>query len=138
MFARFALITASAIFIATPAIAGPSSSLDDRMVGRFDGQRDMKRVNAKCPFLAWTFNRTADGRFDVTFYSNPERTRVFNKERGMWWVQGGKLHILTEGVKKPDIYRFKFRSNNTVDYTLASAGIVDPCSDTYRFSEQKL
>ena len=65
-------------------------SIDDRLVGNWQGQRDQE---GKCSFMAWKMSRTADGRFEIVFYGDAEKKKMLREEKGRWEVSDGKLSV---------------------------------------------
>lgn len=95
-------LTAPLLF---PSFSSIAESTDTRLVGNWQGQRSQE---GKCSFMAWKMGRTADGKFEVTFYSDPEKTRILGKEKGHWEVKDGRLSLLTDGIPTPDLYVYTF------------------------------
>jgi len=66
------------------------ASIDDRLVGNWQGQRDQEGM---CSFMAWKMSRTADGRFEIVFYGDAEKKKMLREEKGRWEVSDGKLSV---------------------------------------------
>lgn len=88
--------------------------------------------------MAWKMGRTADGKFEVTFYSDPEKTRILGKEKGHWEVKDGRLSLLTDGVPTPDLYVYTFIDNNSVKFSNVKRDPAADCMADYEFTDHRV
>ena len=125
----FTALLLSASFL---AIAEPT---DTGLVGNWQGQRDQE---GKCSFMAWKMARTADGKFEITFYGDPGKTQILGKEKGRWEVKDGKLSLLTDGVPTPDTYVYTFIDNNSVKLSNVKRDPSADCMADYEFTDHRV
>jgi hypothetical protein len=112
-----------------------AADLDNRLVGEWQGQRD---AESKCSFLAWRLTRSADGKFEITFYADPNKTKEANRERGVWWVKGNEYFSQTQGVPTPDGYSYSFLNQNTVRYSVLERDPSVDCKADYQFTDHRI
>jgi hypothetical protein len=117
------------------SVSSLASALDGRMVGKWEGQRDR---DGKCSFLAWTMNRTPDGRFDIAFYQNPEKTQLLNEERGQWETTGDRISLITDDVPTPDVYTYTFTDSDTVHVSAIERAPSADCMADYEFTDHRV
>jgi hypothetical protein len=117
------------------SILSIAASIDDRLVGNWQGQRDQE---GKCSFMAWKMSRTADGKFEITFYGNSEKNKILGQEKGRWEVSGGKLSLLTDGVPTPDIYTYSFINENSVKLSNIKRDPSADCMADYEFTDHRV
>lgn len=125
-------LTAPFLFASFSSIA---ESTDTRLVGNWQGQRSQE---GKCSFMAWKMGRTADGKFEVTFYGDPEKTRILGKEKGHWEVKDGRLSLLTDGIPTPDLYVYTFIDNNSVKFSNVKRDPAADCMADYEFTDHRV
>lgn len=125
----FSAFVLSASFL---AIAEPT---DTRLIGNWQGQRDQE---GKCSFMAWTMARTADGKFEITFYGDPDKKLILGKEEGRWEVKDGKLSLLTDGIQTPDIYVYTFIDDNSVKLSNVKRDPSADCMADYEFTDHRV
>lgn len=125
----FAVFLLSASFL---AIAEPT---DTRLVGNWQGQRDQE---GKCSFMAWKMARTADGKFEITFYGDPGKKQALGNEKGRWEVRDGKLSLLTDGVPTPDIYVYTFIDDKSVKLSNVKRDPSADCIADYEFTDHRV
>jgi hypothetical protein len=130
------LITRNILLVAVLfSVSNLASALDDRMVGTWEGQRDK---DGKCSYMAWTMKRSSDGKFEIAFYKNPERTQLLNEERGQWQTNGDKISLLTEGTPTPDVYTYTFTDNDTVHVSAIERDPSADCMADYEFTDHRV
>ncbi|WP_080427312.1 lipocalin family protein [Burkholderia ubonensis] len=112
-----------------------ASALDDRLVGNWQGQRDK---DGKCSYMSWTMKRSLDGKFEIAFYKNPEKTQLLNEERGQWETKGDKISLITEGVHTPDVYTYTFTDNDTVHLSAIERDPSVDCMADYEFTDHRV
>jgi hypothetical protein len=112
-----------------------ASSLDERLVGHWQGQRNKE---GKCSFMAWAMKRSPDGKFEIVFYKNPEKTQLINQESGRWETKGDKLSLFTEGVPTPDVYTYTFTDNDTVHFSTIERDPSADCMADYEFTDHRV
>lgn len=57
---------------------------------------------------------TSDSRFEITFYSDKEKTKNTPTEHGSWKAMNGKNELKTNGIFKPYVYTYTVLDENTV------------------------
>ena len=123
------------LFAALLSVSNLASALDDRLVGTWQGQRDK---DGKCSYMAWTMKRSSDGKFEVAFYNNPERTQFLNVERGRWETNGDKISLTTAGVPTPDVYTYTLTDNDTVHVSAIERDPSADCMADYEFTDHRV
>lgn len=88
--------------------------------------------------MAWKMARTADGKFEITFYGDPGKKQVLGKEKGRWEVKDGKLSLLTDGVPTPDIYIYTFIDDNSVKLSNVKRDPSADCMADYEFTDHRV
>ncbi|MEM5314752.1 lipocalin family protein [Paraburkholderia sp. JHI869] len=116
------------------SVSNLASALDDRLVGTWQGERDK---DGKCSYMAWTVKRSSDGKFEVAFYKNPERTQFLNEERGQWETNDNKISLTTEGVPIPDVYTYTFSDSDTVHVSAVERDPSADCMAEYEFTDHR-
>lgn len=111
-----------------------AESVDTRLVGKWQGNRDQ---STNCQFLVWNMHFMLDGRFEITFFSDKQRTKKIQTERGTWKASDGKNELRTEGVPKPEIYLYTFIDDNTVKYVNTVRDPSADCQEDYEFTEHR-
>ncbi|CAG4890621.1 lipocalin-like domain-containing protein [Paraburkholderia gardini] len=117
------------------SVSNLASALDDRMVGNWQGERDK---DGKCSYMAWTMKRSSDGKFEISFYKNPEKTQLLNEERGQWETKGDKISLITEGVPTSDLYTYTFIDNDTVHVSAVERDPSADCMADYEFTDHRV
>lgn len=120
---------------ATTSAVPSTAAIDVRLVGNWQGQRDPAGA---CPFLSWEMVRTADGKFEITFYSDPSRTKQDAIERGIWWTDGSELYVQAHGEPTPDVYTYAFSDKDTLRYVARKMAPSSDCQGSYKFSERRV
>lgn len=130
------IITRNLLIVAVLlSVSNLASALDDRLVGTWQGQRDK---DGKCSYMAWTMKRSSDGKFEVAFYKNPERTQFLNEERGRWETKDDKISLTTEGVPTPDVYAYTFTDSDTVHVSAIERDPSVDCMADYEFTDHRV
>lgn len=111
-----------------------ASSIDDRLVGSWQGQRSEE---GQCSFIAWKMVRTADGKFNISFYTDPEKKHLIGREKGRWEAENGRFLIFTYGVPTPDIYTYKFIDDNSVKFSNIKRDPSADCMADYEFIDNR-
>lgn len=114
--------------------SGPSSPPSEQLVGDWEGQRE---AGAKCPFVAWRLTRTADGKFDIVFYSDPDKIDATGREHGRWWVKADRFYLQTEGVETPERYTYVILDQNTVRFDVVDRDPSADCQADYQFTDHR-
>ncbi|RQU17738.1 hypothetical protein DF153_07185 [Burkholderia cenocepacia] len=117
------------------SVSNLASALDGRMVGNWQGQRDK---DGKCSYMAWTMKRSSDGKFEIAFYKNPEKTQLLNEARGQWETKGDKISLFTEGIPTPDVYTYTFIDNDTVHVSAVERDPSADCMSDYEFTDHRV
>lgn len=112
-----------------------SQTLDQRLIGDWQGMRD---ESGPCQFFAWNSSFRADGRFEISFFADAQRTRLLQSEKGSWTAHDGKNHLTTDDVKTTEVYDYRFVDANTVDYVSVNADPTADCQADYRFTEHRV
>ena len=124
-----------AALLVTASVSALAETTDARLVGNWQGQRNQE---GKCSFSAWKMSRTSDGKFDITFYGDPEKQRILGQEKGRWEVKDGKLSLLTDGVRTPDVYTYTFVDDNSVKLTNVERDPSGDCQADYEFTDHRV
>ena len=88
--------------------------------------------------MAWNMKRSQDGKFEITFYKNPEKTQLIDREMGRRETKGDKLSLFTEGVPTPDIYTYTFTDNDTVHLSVVERDPSVDCMADYEFTDHRV
>lgn len=112
-----------------------ASSIDDRLVGNWQGQRNPE---GKCSFLAWKMSRTADGKFEIIFFGDAEKTLIQGQAKGLWKTADGKISLFFDGVTSPDIYTYNFTDNNSVKLSNIKRDPSADCMADYEFTDHRM
>lgn len=112
-----------------------SADIDKRLVGDWQGQRD---PSGRCSFLAWEMSRHSDGRFEITFYEDSNKTKIANRESGTWWVKANVFYTQTKGVPTPDGYSYAFQNQDTVRFTVLKRDLSADCEADYEFIDARV
>ncbi|OLU13552.1 hypothetical protein BVH01_19535 [Pseudomonas sp. PA1(2017)] len=113
----------------------PTQPLDQRLLGEWQGMRDK---NGACQFFAWNSSFRPDGRFEISFFADEQRTRLIQTERGSWSAHDGQNHLTTDGVKTTEVYDYRFIDADSVEYVNTKADPTADCQADYRFTEQRV
>ena len=111
------------------------AELDSRLIGKWQG---MRNKDTKCIFLSWTTNFKPDGSFEITFYSNKEKTKKIQTETGTWKASNGKNELKTDRVRTPEIYIYTFVDDDTVKYVNTVRDQTADCQADYEFTEYRI
>jgi len=112
-----------------------AADLDKRLVGEWEGQRDPE---SKCSFLSWQLSRSADGKFAISFYGDPNKTKEAGRESGIWWTAANEYFAQTQGVPTPDGYAYSFLNQDTVHYTVLKRDPSADCDADYEFTDHRV
>ena len=123
----------TALFLSCSAMS--AEILEQGLVGKWQGMRD---TASKCQFLAWNTSFMPNGKFEITFFSNKERTEKINTEHGSWKASNGKNELTTDGVPTPEIYLYTLIDNDTVKYVNTVKDPSADCQDDYEFTEHRV
>lgn len=124
-----------AALLLSASFSSIAESTDARLVGNWQGQRDQE---GKCSFMAWKMARTADGKFEISFYGDPGKKQILGEEKGLWEVKNGKLSLLTDGVPTPDIYVYTFIDENSVKLSNIKRDPSADCMADYEFTDHRV
>lgn len=127
-----AISLAFACFISSVATAAP---LDQRIIGAWQGMRE---ASSKCEFLAWNSKFSADGRFEISFFADKDRTKSVQTERGTWQANGGKNELKTDGVPTTEVYLYTVIDDNTIKYVNTVSDPSADCQADYEFTERRV
>ena len=126
------IILVTALFLSNSAVS--AESLEQSLIGQWQGARD---TASKCQFLAWNSNFMSNGKFEITFFSNEERTDKIQTEHGTWKASNGKSELTTDGVSTPDVYLYSIIDSDTVKYVNTVKDPSADCQDDYEFTEHR-
>lgn len=115
--------------------AGAAEPLDQRIIGAWQGMRNQ---SGKCEFLAWNSNFAPDGRFEISFFADKERTQFIQMERGTWSAREGKNELKTDGVPTVEVYLYTMLDDNTIKYVNAVRDLSADCQADYEFVEHRV
>ncbi len=82
--------------------------------------------------------RSLDGKFEIAFYKNPEKTQLFDEERGRWETKDDKISIITEGTPTPDVYTYTVIDNDTVHFSAIKRDPSADCMADYEFTDHRV
>ena len=122
----------TALFLSSSAVS--AQSLEQSLIGQWQGARD---TASKCQFLAWDSNFMPNGKFEITFFSNKERTDKIQTEHGTWKASNGKSELTSDGVSTPEVYLYTIIDNDTVKYVNTVKDPSADCQDDYEFTEHR-
>lgn len=129
------LLGASLAALLAGCASQSTQALDQRLLGQWQGMRDK---NGPCQFFAWNSSFRPDGRFEISFFADEDRTRLIQTERGTWTASNGKNHLTTDGVKTTEVYDYRFVDADTVEYVNTKADPTADCQADYRFTEHRV
>jgi hypothetical protein len=109
--------------------------LDQRIVGKWQGMREQ---SGACQFLAWNSSFSPDGRFEITFFADKERSTVIQTESGSWQANDGKSELKTDGVPTADVYLYTVIDDNTIKYVNTVRDPSADCQADYEFVEHRI
>lgn len=112
-----------------------ADQLDPRIVGNWYGMRD---PGGMCEFLAWKSKFSADGRFEITFFSDKERTEKIQTEKGTWKTGNGKNELKTDGVPTAEVYVYTVIDDDTIKYVNTMKDPSADCQADYEFTERRI
>lgn len=128
-----------AIFLAFVCLVSSSADaaepIDQRIVGTWQGMRE---ESGKCEFLAWNSNFAPDGRFEISFFADKERTKSVQTERGNWKANGGKNELKTDGVPTAEVYLYTVIDDDTIKYVNTVKDPSADCQADYEFIEHRV
>jgi hypothetical protein len=124
-----------AVLLLSASFSSIAESTDTRLIGNWQGQRNQE---GKCSFMAWEMARTADGKFEISFYGDPGKKQILGKEKGRWEVKDGQLSLLTDGVPTPDIYIYTFIDDNSVKLSNIKRDPSADCMADYEFTDHRV
>lgn len=117
------------------SVSSASQPTDQRIVGSWQGMREQ---SGKCQFLAWKSQFLPDGRFEISFFANKERTQLIQTERGTWDAKDGKNTLKTDGVLTPEVYLYTVLDDNTIKYVNTIKDPTADCQADYEFTEHRV
>ena len=82
--------------------------------------------------------RSSDGKFEIAFFQNPERTKFLNIERGQWETKDDKISLTTEGDSIPDVYTYAFTDSDTVHVSAIERNPSADCMADYEFTDHRI
>jgi len=109
--------------------------LDERIVGKWEG---MRGKSTQCQLLSWNSNFTPSGMFEITFFSDKEKTKIINTEKGSWKASNGKNELKTDGVPTPEVYLYTVIDNDTIKYVNTVRDPSADCQADYEFTERRV
>ncbi len=119
----------------TSSVANAAEQLDNRIVGAWQGMRDQ---SGKCEFLAWKSNFMPNGRFEISFFADKERTKLVQTERGVWKTKDGKNELRTDGVPTAEVYLYTIVNDETIKYVNTVKDPSADCQADYEFTEHRV
>lgn len=131
---RISLICFAVLSLTSTLIAA-AEALDKRIVGSWQGMREQA---GKCEFLAWNSKFSADGHFEISFFSDKERLNLVQTESGSWKASKGKSQLKTEGVQTPEVYLYTVINNDTIKYVNTVKDSTADCQADYEFTEHRV
>jgi len=133
----FALICSALFFLNQHVFAEQSNSLDARLIGEWDGDRE---TSANCQFEAWKTTRTKDGSVVISFFNDKKKTVSKSQLVGVWWTEDDKLYLLFPGViKEPDIYTYAVLGEDSekIKFEINAKSSKGECEGDYAFTDIK-
>ena len=115
--------------------AHAAEALDARLVGAWQGMREQ---SGKCEFLAWNSKFGPDGRFEITFFADKQKTKPIQTERGKWKASGGKSELKTDGVPTAEVYLYTVIDDDTIKYVNTARDPSADCQADYEFTEYRV
>jgi hypothetical protein len=110
----------------------PGASHDERFVGTWAGKVQTKDGNVR----AWKQQRRKDGTYTIVFeHRNGRKVTGRSTQRGVWWLLDG--HFFEQVGARPHVYRFEWKSDDTLWFSLVSANETPPPPEGYSFEETK-
>lgn len=98
----------------------------------------MRDPNGTCEFLAWKSKFSDNGRFEITFFSDKERTEEIQTEKGTWKTSNGKNVLRTDGVTTPEVYVYTVINDDTIEYVNTVKDPSADCQEDYEFTEHRI
>jgi hypothetical protein len=108
---------------------------DPLLEGLWQGQRN---PDGPCKYLAWTLERTPDGKFTTRYFQDAQRLAFIDEEQGTWHTASGLLTVLIEGDDSPAIFAYHLRDKDTVAHSLLTVDPDTSCPDDAAFSEHRV
>lgn len=111
--------------------AANQPNIDKRLVGQWQGQSDIRPENrGNCQFKARTVERTPDGNYVITYFSDEGKQTKISEVRGRWWSADRTLYMQPPGVTgKPESYRYYMIDNNTIRFENTEFDVGALCPD---------
>lgn len=120
-----AAVSANSVFAAN------QPGIDTRLVGQWQGQSDIRPENrGNCQFKFRTVQRTPDGQYVVTYFSDETKQKKIGEVKGRWWSADTTLYMQPPGVTgKPESYRYYMIDKNTIRFENTEFDIGASCPD---------
>lgn len=121
------------LLLATTVSAQGAESMDARLVGIWEGARI---TEAACDSYIWRVDRSADGKYVVDFFADPEMTDRITSEKGIWWSNDGIFYEQSAAQKHaPNAFRYQSKGGNEVYFEYVAQENVKDCEAEYSFTE---
>lgn len=109
------------------AWASSDTPIDNRLVGVWEGQREPSQT---CKYQSHTVTRLPDGKFIITYYSDPQHIHKVGEVKGLWWAQDRTLFMQSPSSSgKPDSYRYYMIDKNTVRLENTDIDLTAECQE---------
>ncbi|MGX5220966.1 MULTISPECIES: hypothetical protein [Pseudomonas] len=132
---KFVLATFLACVCLTPVVVQAEELQDQRIVGEWEGMREQ---GGKCRFLAWNSKFTSDGRFEISFYADKNKSKPISTEVGRWKAIDGKNELKTDGVPTAEVYLYTVIDSDTIKYVNTVKDPSADCQADYEFVEHRI
>lgn len=107
---------------------------DPKLVGVWKGFEKDKQIDGIEKH--WIQQRFADGNYVIMFTAKENCQIETFTEKGKWWTEDGKFYELADGEKDIDIYNYKVKNEEEVEFK--SLKLTGKDNNTYVFSDYKL
>ncbi len=79
-----------------------------------------------------------NGRFEISFFADKERTKLVQTERGIWKTKDGKNELMTDSVPTAELYLYTIVSDETIKYVNTVKDPSADCQADYEFTEHRV
>lgn len=130
------LLSAVLVLYVVPVVAQGDQVIDVRLVGTWEGART---EGAACDTYIWRVERSADGKYLVAFFADPEMTDVINSEAGVWWTNNGVFYERSNAQENArNAYRYTVKAGKEIYFEYIAPKNeknAGDCEAEYSFTE---